>query len=205
MNVSEYKEKMFDIMHDFPKKHRGAKYIREWDRHWSEKQYYLDKIDWSNKKTALDIGTGVGMTCFQLQQKGIHAEATDIKEAIYNEPLFTRCCNLIKLKRYELYIENNKPTNWPGKYDILLAQRTEFDRESLKPGTHFNWDFFCEDAFQYFNEIYIKCNHSGKNGPLTSAGLGPFWFNPRITEGLGKPYRAWYFHITKEQWLNTLR
>ena len=193
-------------MRRYPKRERGVKYVRDWQNFWNEKKYYIDQIDWSNVKTALDIGCGIGMTAFMLQQKGIDVEGTDTPEALENTPVFTDCCNLISLKRHPLKILNNgTKTIYPKKYDILVAQRTEFDREALQPGEMFDYEFFLENAFEYFNEVYIKCNHSGKNGPKISAAIGPYWFNPRITQGLGKPYRAWYLHITKEQWLNTLK
>jgi len=202
MNTNEYKEKMFKIIEGYPKQHRGVKYIRNWDTHWSEKNYYVDKIDWSHIKTALDVGTGVGMTPFILQQKGIDVEGSDIPEALEIEDVFRKCCDLIKLKRHPVTILNNKPTVWPKEYDILLAQRTEFDREALPKGERFNWMYFLEDVFKNFNEVYIKCNASGKACPGRDTPLDPYFFNPRITEGLGKPYRAWYLHINKEQWLN---
>ena len=43
MNLAEYKSKMFDIANSHPKKARGAKYIRQWDIHYPEKNTWLKK------------------------------------------------------------------------------------------------------------------------------------------------------------------
>ena len=57
-----------------------------------------------------------------------------------------------------------------------------------------------DDVFQYVNKVFIKTNNAG-SGKGYPDWLRPYLYNPG-SEGLGKPYRAWYIYITKEQWLN---
>ena len=201
MKVTEYKTKMFDVVNLYPKKDRGAKYIRHWDVHYPEKEFMVKKAEefgmLKDVKTAVDVGTGVGMLPYLLMQKGIHVEATDVDEE-QTGPMYKQCCDIINLKRHDLWIDNGKPMDFPGKYDLFIASRTCFDRECLQPGELFDWKFFFNDVFQYVDKVFIKTNNQG-------AGRGyPDWlrtylYNP-ASEGLGKPFRAWYIHITKEKW-----
>ena len=203
MDLTQYKEQMTDIAMQTGKFVRGAKYVRQWDKHFSEKEYMVKKAEefgmLTDVKTAIDIGTGVGMLPYVLMQKGIHVEATDIEEEVTG-PMFKKCCDLINLKRHHLYIYNGKPMDFPGKYDLFIASRTEFDREFLEPGETFDYIFFLNDVFQYVDKVFIKTNNAG-SGKGYPDWLVPYLYNPG-GEGVGKPYRAWYIHITKEQWLN---
>ena len=56
---------MTDIAMQHGKFVRGAKYVRQWDRHFSEKEYMVKKAEefgmLDGVKTAIDVGTGVGM------------------------------------------------------------------------------------------------------------------------------------------------
>lgn len=201
MDIQEYKSKMFDVVNRFAKKDRGAKYVRHWDIHLPEKEYMVKKAEefgmLDNVKTAIDIGTGVGMLPYLLMQKGIHVEGTDIEEE-HTGPLYKQCCDIINLKRHHLYIYNNKPMDFPAKYDLFIASRTVFDRECLQPGELFDWKFFFDDVFQYVDKVFIKTNNAGQ-GRGYPDWLRPYLYNPG-GEGLGKPFRAWYVHITKEKW-----
>ena len=87
MNTEQYKNKLFSIIQGFPKNDRGIKYIRKWDYYWSEKEYVVNKCNLTNVKSAIDIGTGVGMLPYMLMQKGIKVEGTDIEEEITG-PIF---------------------------------------------------------------------------------------------------------------------
>ena len=105
MNLKQYEAQMTDIAMQYNKFVRGAKYVRQWDRHFSEKEYIVKKAEefgmLDNVKTAIDVGTGVGMLPYVLMQKGIHVEGTDIEEEITG-PMFKHCCDLINLKRHHL-------------------------------------------------------------------------------------------------------
>ena len=97
-----------------------------------------------------------------------------------------------------MYIYNNKPMKFPGNYDLLIASRTEFDREFLTPGEQFNWQYFLDDAFQYVNKVFIKTNNAG-SGKGYDKWMRKYLWNPKF-EGYGKPYRAWYVKIDREEW-----
>jgi len=202
MNVSEYKAKLFDIVLKYNKFSRGAKYVRHWDIHFSEKEFIVERAKkygfLDNVNTAIDIGTGVGMLPYVLMQEGIHVEATDIEEEITG-PIFRECCDLLELNVHHMYIYNNKPMKFPGNYDLLIASRTEFDREFLTPGEQFNWQYFLDDAFQYVNKVFIKTNNAG-SGKGYPKYLRKYLWNPQ-SEGLGKPYRAWYVMVDKKDWV----
>ena len=193
-----YKNKLFSIIQGFPKNDRGIKYIRKWDYYFEEKKYVLEKCNLTNVKTAIDIGTGVGMLPYLLQKKGISVEGTDIDEETTG-PIFKKCCDVINLKVHELYINNNEHMKFPGKYDLFIATRTEFDREALKPGELFNWEFFFNDVFQYVNQVFIKTNNagSGKGYPMW---MRKYLWNPAKENLTKKPFRAWYVIINKQEW-----
>ena len=203
MDINEYKTKMFDIVNRYPKKDRGAKYVRHWDIHLHEKEYMVKKAEefgmLDNVKTAIDVGTGVGMLPYLLMKKGIHVEGTDIEEE-HTGPIYKQCCDLIDLKIHHMYVNNGQPMDFPGKYDLLIATRTVFDRECLKPGELFDWKFFFNDVFQYVDKVFIKTNNAG-SGKGYPDYLMKYLYNPG-GEGLGKPFRAWYVKITKEMWLS---
>jgi|TARA_X000000950_G_scaffold30789_1_gene33282 hypothetical protein len=199
LDYETYKEKMLTIANQYDKRARGGKYIRKWDYHWLEKKFFYDYGDFSNMKTVIDIGTGVGMLPYLLMSKGHQVEATDIAEDI-SGPMFTQCCDLIGLKRHSLFINDSKPMDFPGKYDMLVATRTEFDRECLTPGDIFNWKFFLDDAFKYVKRVYIKTNFAGSGNHFPDY-IRPFVSNPGGPgTGLGKPYRAYYIKVDKDQW-----
>ena len=107
MNEEQYKDSLFNIVSKYDKFTRGAKYIRHWDIHFSEKQFIVERAKkygfLDNVNTAIDIGTGVGMLPYVLQKEGIHVEATDI-EAEITGPIFKKCCDLINLKVHHMYI-----------------------------------------------------------------------------------------------------
>ena len=130
MKLEEYKEKMFEISNRYDKKYRGAKYVRRWDGFWNEKQLVADLslAGRTDIKSVLDIGTGVGMLPFIYQQRGLEVEGTDITEEITGK-MFIECCELIKLKRFELWVKPNQPMNLTRHYDMIVATRTEFDRQ----------------------------------------------------------------------------
>ena len=201
MNEEQYKDSLFNIVSKYDKFTRGAKYIRHWDIHFSEKQFIVERAKkygfLDNVNTAIDIGTGVGMLPYVLQKEGIHVEATDI-EAEITGPIFKKCCDLINLKVHHMYIYNNKKMEFPGKYDLLIASRTEFDREFLTPGEQFNCSFFLDDAFNYVTKVFIKTNNAG-SGKGYPSYLRKYLWNPQ-NEKLGKPYRAWYVMVNKKDW-----
>lgn len=200
MNEIEYKNKLFQIIKGHDKSTRGIKYIRKWDYYWTEKEFVLDKCDLTNVKTAIDIGTGVGMLPFLLQQKGISVEGTDIEEEITG-PIFKKCCDLINLKVHHMYINNGEPMNFPGTYDLFIATRTEFDREALQPGEKFDWQFFFNDVFKYVNQVFIKTNNAG-SGKGYPVWMRKYLWNPSKEAPIKKPFRAWYVIINKQEWLN---
>ena len=199
LNKEEYKDKLFSIIKSKGKNDRGVKYIRKWDYYRSEKEYLLNKCDLSNVKTAIDIGTGVGMLPYMLMQKGIKVEATDIDEQTTG-PIFKQCCDLIGLKVHELYVNNGKPMKFPGKYDLFIASRTEFDREALSPGEQFDWAFFFNDVFKYVNQVFIKTNNAG-SGKGYPVWMKKYLWNPSSENLTKKPFRAWYVIINKQDWL----
>tara|TARA_A100001035_G_scaffold245462_1_gene213776 strand:- start:557 stop:1183 length:627 start_codon:yes stop_codon:yes gene_type:complete len=199
MNTEQYKNKLFSIIQGFPKNDRGIKYIRKWDYYWSEKEYVVNKCNLTNVKSAIDIGTGVGMLPYMLMQKGIKVEGTDIEEEITG-PIFKKCCDIIGLKVHHMYINNNQPMDFPGYYDLFIATRTEFDREALQPGEQFNWEFFFNDVFKYVNQVFIKTNNAG-SGKGYPAWMRKYLWNPTKEKPTKKPFRAWYIIINKQEWL----
>ena len=69
LSEQEYKNTLFNIIKGKNKNDRGIKYIRKWDYYFEEKKYVLEKCNLTNVKTAIDIGTGVGMLPYLLQKK----------------------------------------------------------------------------------------------------------------------------------------
>ena len=199
LSEQDYKKTLFSIIQSKNKNDRGVKYIRKWDYYWNEKKYVIEKCDLQNVKTAIDIGTGVGMLPFLLQQKGIHVEGTDIDEETTG-PIFKKCCDIINLKVHTLYINNNKPMDFPGKYDLFIATRTEFDREALPPGELFNWEYFFNDVFKYVNQVFIKTNNAG-SGKGYPPWMRKYLWNPTKEIPTKKPFRAWYVILNKQDWL----
>ena len=193
MDLNIYKEKMFDISKKYDKRARGAKYVRHWDDFWNEKQLVanLSLEGGDNIKRALDIGTGVGMLPFIYQQRGIEVEGTDITEDITGK-MFIECCNVINLTRFELWVKPKQSLNLKRNYDLIVATRTEFDRQE-----GFDWNFFVDDCFKYCNRIFIHTNQGGKSNNF-SERLKPFAFNkdPKTGIKLGR----WCFMINKNQW-----
>lgn len=183
LTEEEYKTELYKIISKYPKKYRGAKYIRNWDRFWAEKKQIIDLCNLTNVKTALDIGTGIGMLPYQLMQKGITVEGTDIDEDTTGT-MFIEACKLINLTRYELFVNPNKTLNLPKHYDLILSTRTEFDRQQ-----GFDWNYFITDAFNYCNQLFIKTNIGGLINPFPDTII-PFSF--KIAQ--------WSFYIKKEDW-----
>lgn len=195
MDLLEYRQKMTDIVMRYGKKDRGAKYVRQWDDFWKEKQLVADLSlsGRSDIKSVLDIGTGVGMLPFVYQQRGLEVEGTDITEDITG-PIFKQCCDLIKMKRYELWIKSKTPMNLPRKYDMIVATRTEFDRQE-----DWDWNYFLDDCFQYCDRVFFKLNEGGsikKYDPEFRKIL----FNKKPD---GTPIGHWCLLLDKEQWQNS--
>lgn len=193
MKLEEYKEKMWEIAKRYDKKARGAKYVRRWEDFWDEKQLVanLSLAGRTDIKSVLDIGTGVGMLPYILNQKGIEVEGTDITEDITGK-MFIECCNVINLNRFELWVKPKQPLNLKRNYDLIVATRTEFERQE-----EFDWNFFVDDCFKYCNRIFIHTNQGGKSNNF-SERLKPFAFNkdPNTGMKLGR----WCFMINKNQW-----
>ena len=193
MHLDEYKTKLFDVIRGRGKLERGVKYIRHWDHHWLEKNYVADTVNLDGITTALDVGTGVGVLAYVLQQKGVHVEGSDIDEETTG-PIFKQCCDIIGMRRHYLKIEPQKPMQI-GNYDLFIATRTEFDRQFV---TAEDWLYFINDAFKHFKRIFIKFNVASKSPPPhCPPELLKYMWLPR---GLGKPRRAWYLQLDREQW-----
>ena len=195
MKIEEYKQKMTDISKKYDKKYRGAKYVRCWDDYWNEKQLVAD-LSLSGRtdiKSVLDIGTGVGMLPFIYRQRGIEAEGTDITEEITGK-MFIECCEMIKLKRYELWVRPVQPMNLPRKYDMIVATRTEFDRQE-----GWDWNYFLNDCFQYCDRVFFKLNEGGSIKKY-DPGFRKLLFNKKPD---GTPIGHWCLMLDKEQWQNS--
>lgn len=190
-----YQEKMWEIAMRYDKKYRGAKYVRRWDRFYNEKLAIIDHVLSKNSfiKSALDIGTGVGMLPYILQQKNIKVEGTDIKEDITGT-MFIECCQLINLPRYELYVIPGQSMNLPKQYDLIVSTRTEFDRQE-----GFDWNFFINDAFNFCNCLYIKTNVGSSASPFPES-LKEFSMSPKFRLSETVSCEAWSFYLEKDQW-----
>ena len=193
INDAEYKQKMQTIASQYNKMHRGVKYVNHWDRYWFEKNYVVETVNLDGIHTALDVGTGVGMLAYLLEQQGIKTDGTDIDEETTG-PMFKQCCDVIGMRRHYLKIEPQQPMQM-GNYDLFIATRTEFDRQFT---CEEDWIYFVNDAFKHFKRIFIKFNHASKSPPPHSpSSLRKYMWMPR---GLGKPRRAWYLQLDREQW-----
>ena len=192
MKLEEYKEKMFEISNRYDKKQRGAKYVRRWDGFWNEKQLVADLslAGRTDIKSVLDIGTGVGMLPFIYQQRGLEVEGTDITEEITGK-MFIECCELIKLKRFELWVKPNQPMNLTRHYDMIVATRTEFDRQE-----GWNWEFFITDCFKHCDRIWFKLNEGGSIKKYDT------WFSKILFNKKpdGTPIGHWCLKIDKSEW-----
>lgn len=193
MTPDDYKKTMQEIAKKYHKMHRGAKYINHWDWYWLEKTHIADTVNLDGISTALDIGTGIGMLAHVLRNKGIDVEGTDIDEESTG-PLFKECCDSIGLVRHYLKIEPQVPMQI-GNYDLLIATRTEFDRQF---SSEQDWTFFVDDAMKHCKRLFIKFNVTGKSAPpfAPESVKKYMWF----ARGLGKPRRAWYLQIDRDQW-----
>jgi len=191
MKLDVYRSRMFDVCKKYDKRARGAKYVRQWDDFYKEKIVISQICIDETIKSVLDIGTGVGMLPYILNQKGIEVDGTDITEDITGK-MFIECCNVINLKRFELWVKPKQPLNLKRNYDLIVATRTEFERQE-----GFDWNFFVDDCFKYCNRVFIHTNQGGKSNNF-SERLKPFAFNkdPKTGIKLGR----WCFMINKNQW-----
>ena len=121
IDLNEYQDILTEIAYKYDKNARGAKYIRKWSKFFAEKNFiietaqrfgFLDRV-----KTAIDIGTGVGVLPYLLKKQSIAVEGTDI-DLSTTGPMFRECCDVINLKVHYLCIYNNTKMVFPGKYDI---------------------------------------------------------------------------------------
>jgi len=192
MKTDQYKQQMFDIASRYDKKYRGAKYVRQWDKFWNEKQLVADLSlsGRSNVKSILDIGTGVGMLPFVYQQRGIEVEGTDITEDITGK-MFIECCELINLKRFELWVTPNQPLNLSKHYDMIVATRTEFDRQE-----GWDWKYFLDDCFKYCDSIFFKLN-DGASKRKYNPDFAKLLFNKKPD---GSPIGHWCLKLDKAEW-----
>lgn len=195
MNTEEYKKKMTDIVMRYGKMDRGAKYVRKWDRFWDEKTDVanLSLAGRSDLKSVLDIGTGVGMLPFIYQQRGLEVEGTDITEDITG-PIFKQCCDLINMKRYELWIKPKTPMNLTRNYDLIVATRTEFDRQE-----GWDWEYFLDDCFKHSKRVFFKLNEGGSIKHHNDR-IRNLLFNTRAD---GSAIGNWCILLDKEQWQNS--
>lgn len=185
MDIGEYKKQLELLVNKYPKKYRGTKYIKNWDYHWEEKKKIIDLADLNGVKTALDIGTGMGVLAYQLQQKNIVVEATDI-DVDTTGYLFKEATDLINLPVHYLKILPKTPIDLPKKYDIVFSTRTEFDRQD-----GFSWEWFLDDCFNYTEQIVIKTNCGSKSNP----------FPQRLHRYCIKD-ATWIIRITKQEFFN---
>ena len=192
MKEQEYKDKMWEIAKRYDKKARGSKYVRRWDRFWDEKQLVADLslLEGNNIKSVLDIGTGVGMLPFIYEQRGLEVEGTDITEDITGK-MFIECCQLINLKRFELWVKPNQPMNLPRKYDMIVATRTEFDRQE-----NWDWKYFLDDCFNYCNRVFFKLNEGGSLKKY-NPGFAKILFNKKPD---GTSIGHWCLKIDEAEW-----
>ena len=185
MDLNTYKQKIYELGIESPKKAEGSKYIRNFDRYYAEKILLVNKIDLTGIKTVLDIGTGVGMLPYILQSKGISVEGTDVPDNVCGL-VYGRACSLINLKRYELTITPKKSINLSKKYDLIIATRTVFDRQE-----GWDWNYFVDDCFNYCNRLFVHTNWGGSGNPFNNK-IKPFSF--RIDK--------WSFMIDINNWKN---
>tara|TARA_B100000965_G_C19543342_1_gene736595 strand:- start:334 stop:1020 length:687 start_codon:yes stop_codon:yes gene_type:complete len=192
--------------HGYPDKYGvGAKFLRKWDHYLKEKEFFVKKCNLEGIKTAIDVGTGIGLLPYLLMKEGIQVEATDIGDEFEGE-IYPLCWEIINLKVHPMYIYNRKPMKFPGTYDLFTATRTTFDtlatagpaKEYLTQGTRFDWAFFFNDVFKYVKRVFIKTNNAG-SGKGYDKWMRKYLYNPKF-EGYGKPYRAWYIKIDREEW-----
>ena len=187
MTENEYKEKLLSIALAYPKRYRGAKYIRQWDRYYKEKLLIVNEMDLTDVKTALDIGTGVGMLPYILKSKYIDIEGTDISEDITGK-MFTEACNVINLKRFELFVKSLTPMNLTKHYDLIISTRTEFDRQE-----NFNWNYFVNDCFNHCNRIFIRTNLGNNRNP----------FPKNLQDFTTIKVGGWTLSISKKDFINS--
>ena len=192
--------------HGYPDKYGvGAKFLRKWDHYLKEKEFFVQRCNLDGIKTAIDVGTGIGLLPWLLMKEGIQVEATDIGDEFEGE-IYPLCWEIINLKVHPMYIYNRKPMKFPGKYDLFTATRTTFDslatagpaKKYLEQGTRFDWVFFFNDVFKHVKRVFIKTNNAG-SGKGYDEWMRKYLWNPKF-EGYGKPYRAWYVKIDREEW-----
>jgi len=192
VTYEKYKQKMMEISMRYHKKYRGVKYVKRWDDFWKEKQLVVDLslAGRNDIKSVLDIGTGVGVLPYIYKQRGLEVEGTDITEDITGT-MFTECCNLIGLKRYELWVKPKQPMNLPRNYDMIVATRTEFDRQE-----GFDWNYFLDDCFKHCNRVFFKLNEGGSIKKY-DPGFQKLLFNRKPD---GSPIGHWCLILDKQQW-----
>jgi len=204
MTLDDYKQAVIKRCFEVDKYQSGAKYGRKWDWYYEEKQHVVDYANSrnggiDNVKTALDIGAGIGVLAAILRERGIECDCTDVQDGLFKE-----CCDLLGVNRYELWIHPQTPMNLPKHYDIIFATRTEFDRAFDKDAG--DWEYFLNDIFNYTNRVFMKMNWTAKRDRWATSWLlekGFAWFSNQRPNGekVGKPLRAWYLDITKDQWI----
>ena len=207
----KYKEDMEEIATHYFKADKTAKYAQKFDHYFVEKRFIVKNMNLDGIQTALDIGTGAGMIPYLLRKEGVECDGTELSDEMLKSQqsmypdFFNQCNDLIGLKRKELFIEPMKPMNLSKDYDLINANRVEFDRDP-----EFDWNYFINDCFKHCKRVMIKLNYAGKTFPYhkcsDSDAIRPFIWNPgknlkyKDTIYSKKPFRAWYITIDRDQW-----
>jgi len=187
MTLDTYYQKLQQLAQSHSSHEEGHKYIERWDYYLGEKQYVLDCLDLDNVKTALEIGSGLGVLAFLLQQHGIEVETSDCDADGNSKNLYNEAIGLLGTTHHNIKITAQTPLSLNKKYDLIVATRTVFDRD----WTESDYNYFIEDAMKYTKQLLVKTNYNScRFDSLQSVSL------QHLAENNHKPKNSWIIYKT---------
>jgi hypothetical protein len=187
MTIGDYYQQLQELAATHEPHEEGHKYVDRWDYYLSEKQYVLDCIDLTKVNTALEIGSGLGVLAFLLQQHGINVETSDCDADGNSKNLYNAAIKLLGTTHHNIKITAQTPLSLNKKYDLIVATRTVFDRD----WTEADYNYFIADAMKYTNQLLVKTNYNScRFDNLQSMSL------QHLDENNHKPKNSWIIYKT---------
>lgn len=171
MSLRDFKPKLIALAKKVRKEEGdipGLKYIEKWNHFESEKDEIvrLCGLDKSTGKRVLDIGTGMGFLAKKIMDLGHKVLTTDCELPIdHNHSLYRRSRDMLNVECIDDAVKAYIPMKIPGKFDVIVASRTVFDRGSDETdGRHWKikeWKYWLNDVANHLTDegfVYLKPN-----------------------------------------------